>query len=163
MNTAAGKRTAQDYPVVHTDNGDAELEAAIQIAQERLPEFVRILQKHGNNPTLLFSLKTKFTLNEKAGEHMWLSKLKLIDGEFEGRLDNEPDWVKTLHMGDRVKVKMEDVSDWLAIENGKIYGGFTLRVLFKHMNSEQKKRFKFVSGTFADMDKFHKKTVQPQC
>ncbi len=152
MNTAARKRPAQDYPVVHTDNGDAKVEAAIQKSQERLPEFVRIFQKHGNNPALFFSIKGKFTLSDKAGEHMWLSKLKLIDGEFEGRLDNEPDWVKTMHMGDRVKVKFENVSDWLIVENKKLYGGFTIRVLFKRMSKSDQVEFEHVNGALVDMD-----------
>ncbi len=55
-------------------------------------------------------------------------------------------------VGDRVKVKMQDVSDWMIIENRKIYGGFTTRVLISKMSRLQQKKFANFTGAFVEMD-----------
>ncbi len=152
MNAQTQKPSQQKSKIMKMENDDKEMDAAIKKAQEYLPQFVRVFLKHGDKPKILFTIKGKFTISEKAGEHMWLSKLALKDGVFEGTLDNEPDWIKTLHMGDRVDVKMQDVSDWMIIENKKIYGGFTTRVLISKMSRLQQKKFANFTGAFVEMD-----------
>ena len=47
---------------------------------------------------------------------------------FQGTVNNEPEKVKTVKMGQKVTVAAK-ISDWMYVENRKLVGGYTMRVL----------------------------------
>ncbi len=145
------ERDKVEYPSLLTPKNDPEMVAAIQKAQESLLLFIKVFTVHHHNPKIFFSIKGKFKISEEGDEHMWLSKLKLNGYRFTGRLNTEPDWVKSLHMGDRVTVAMEDISDWIIIEQGRLYGGFTMRELIRRLSSQEQERFKKYTEAFEEI------------
>jgi uncharacterized protein YegJ (DUF2314 family) len=53
-----------------------------------------------------------------------------FDGtQFTGTVNNEPEKVNSVRMGQKLTVAPERISDWMYIENRKLVGGETLRVL----------------------------------
>ena len=74
-------------------------------------------------------------------EHIWLSNPSFDGTRFSGRVDNEPVDVKNVKMGQTVTAAKDEVSDWFYVENGKLIGGYTIRVLYSRMSSAEKKDF----------------------
>ena len=120
---------------------DAEMNVAIQKAQETLPQFIAAFRSP--KPTQNgFSIKVRFPYGEAdSAEHMWVNDLTLSDDQFEGVLGNEPVYVKKLHLGDQVVVDMKDISDWIIVDGNSLLGGFTIHVLRNKMTESERKRF----------------------
>ncbi len=74
-------------------------------------------------------------------EHIWLSDV-VFDGKiFKGTIGNEPLDVKTISFGDQTEVFPTEISDWMIIENNKLKGGYTIRVLRDSMSDNDKAKF----------------------
>src|SRR5580704_6068775 len=87
-----------------------------------------------------FEVKKPFIQGSEV-EHIWLSDVKLINHHFEGRIDNQPRKITGVKLGQIVSVEPKDISDWLYIDNGKLVGGYTVRVHYSEMSPEQKQVF----------------------
>jgi uncharacterized protein YegJ (DUF2314 family) len=72
-------------------------------------------------------------------EHFWV-KITKFDGEqFEGTINNDPELVKTVKDGDRIKVEKEKVEDWMYVEKNKLVGGYTVRLLRDRLSPAERK------------------------
>jgi uncharacterized protein YegJ (DUF2314 family) len=58
---------------------------------------------------------------------MWLTPVSFDGTTFHGTVNNEPEKVKTVRMGQKVTVAPSEISDWMYVENRKLVGGYTLR------------------------------------
>jgi uncharacterized protein YegJ (DUF2314 family) len=67
--------------------------------------------------------------DSKMTEYMWVSVSALENGMIYGRLDNEPVELKRLRSGDRVRVPVAELNDWLYTRGDLLAGGFTIDVL----------------------------------
>lgn len=115
---------------------DPEMNAAIAKAQQTLPEFVKALQNL--RPTMSgVSVKARFE-DTNGSEHMWIAEPTWDGKAISGVLANEPNWVKTVKLGDPVTVPVSELSDWKYVEQGKLVGGYTLRLLMERMSPEER-------------------------
>jgi uncharacterized protein YegJ (DUF2314 family) len=131
------------YDVKSTDK---EMNAAIEKANQTLTNFNTALL----NPEIeVKSLKVKFQ-NETDAEHIWLSDIEFKDGKYSGVLDNEPEYITEYKIGDKVNVDSKNISDWMYIDNGKLFGGYTIKVLRNRMSEDEKKQFDSESGMQID-------------
>ena len=46
-----------------------------------------------------------------------------------------------MKIGDRHSVNPDEITDWSYVENGKLVGGYTIRVLFAEMSNDEKQQF----------------------
>ena len=113
--------------------------AAFEEARARLGDFISALRAKNPNQQGL-SVKA-FVGDESAGEHIWLSSVEYKQGVFSGRIDNLPEIVTSLSLGDRITVPKDEISDWMYIEDGKLVGGYTIRALMKLTPPEERPRF----------------------
>ena len=133
--------TNEEGNIASVSGEDAEMNAAIQRAQDTLPLFIKALQSPKPTQTS-FLIKAKFPYGgSNAAEHLWIRDITYNGKQFEGFLANEPLYVQNMHLGDRIIVKMTDVSDWMIIEDGKLLGGFTIYVLRNRMSESERKQF----------------------
>jgi len=112
---------------------DAEMNAAVEEARRRLPEFRRALDADARRVVPLIEValvKVRFEsgITGKA-EHMWLEDAGFEEDNIVGTLANEPKNVPELSKGQWVSVPVDAVSDWAYRENGRTFGGFTIRVM----------------------------------
>ena len=126
--------------VVNVQEDDAEMNAAIAKARSTLPEFWKTFQKpeHGETD---FSLKVKIT-DSNGTEHFWASDIERKDGKVRGTINNDPDIVRSVKLGDRIDIPEADISDWLYMRDGKMVGNETVKPLFKQLPAEEVKRLK---------------------
>ncbi len=127
-------------PVVSVGADDAEMTAAIARARAELPSFWQKFD-HPDHGESGFALKLKIT-DSHGTDHFWLIDLERKDGKILGTINNAPDTVTTVKLGDRIPVPEADISDWLYMRDGKMYGNYTLRPLFKSMPPEEVAKMK---------------------
>jgi uncharacterized protein YegJ (DUF2314 family) len=121
---------------------DTEMNAAIQTAREKLPEFWKKFDKPGKGDAD-FSLKVRIE-DEHGAEHFWVSSLRRQDGKLFGTIGNDPEIVKSVKLGQEIEVPETNISDWMFMRDGKMFGNYTLRVLFKQMPESEVKKYKAI-------------------
>ena len=113
--------------VTNVADDDPRMNAAIEQARSSVNTFIAALRspKAGQSA---FSIKMAFTDGGNT-EHMWLTPVSYDGTNFQGTVNNEPQKVKNVKMGQKVAVEPSKISDWMYVENRKLVGGQTLRVL----------------------------------
>ena len=61
--------------------------------------------------------------------------------QFYGRIDNIPQHDLTVSVGQQVDVEPEEIADWMYIEDGRLVGGETTRVLYESFSPEERAEF----------------------
>jgi uncharacterized protein YegJ (DUF2314 family) len=126
-------------PISYVADDDPKMTAAMAEARRTVDRFILSL----NNPKpsqSSFSVKLLIEDGDH-GEHMWILPVRYEGGKFYGTINNEPDKVTTVKIGDEVSVAKDQVSDWMYIENRKLVGGYTLRVLRNSMPEKEREEF----------------------
>lgn len=118
--------------VVEVDVGDPEMNAAMARARSSVGTFIDrlpALQASGANVSI------KFPLTENGEtEHVWVGDPRIEGGRFTGYLASVPVNLPSWSHGDRVSVPIENISDWMALTDGTLYGGFTIHVVRDRMS-----------------------------
>ncbi len=72
-------------------------------------------------------IKAAFEAPDGAKEHLWFIKVKQLSNDvLEGELNNSPFFIETMSLGDRVKIKTSQISDWgIENEDGQREGFYT--------------------------------------
>jgi uncharacterized protein YegJ (DUF2314 family) len=123
--------------VINVDSNDAEMNAAISQARHTTGEFLRILAAPKPNQTD-FSAKREYpTKNGLGGEHIWISDLSYDGKLLHGKVGDDPANIANLKLGDEVSFSPAELTDWMYMEDGKIVGGYTIRVLRKRMSAQE--------------------------
>ena len=80
-------------------------------------------------PGQSFAVKAKVTEPDGASEYLWLAVTALEGDGIYGILDNEPVLLRHRHRGDRARVLVSSLQDWMTFDGAKGAGGFTIAVL----------------------------------
>jgi uncharacterized protein YegJ (DUF2314 family) len=126
-------------PTVEVSADDPQMVAAISRARQTVQRVITELER-GNKQT---SVKVAI-VDGAAVEHFWLRDVEYDakTGAFVGKIDNDPDKVKTVRLGQAVTVRAGTISDWLYMSGGKMHGNFTVRVLLPKMAPEEASRLR---------------------
>lgn len=129
----------QNPPVAYVADNDSRLREASRRAQQSLQSFVDALERP--QPTQLnHAVKATFQ-DGKETEAIWLTALRFDGKEFHGTVSNEPVHLKNIHLGSKVTVEAAKVSDWMMVDNGRLVGGYTIRVVRDNLPLDDRKRF----------------------
>lgn len=142
-------RYDDDPPVARVSGDDEEMNEAKQKAVETLEKFNTALENNKND-AVIFSLKVAFPAPD-GDEHIWLSGITFEDGDYYGFVNNNPQVTDKVKLGDFIKIDREKISDWMYLDNGDVYGGYTLRLFRDRMSEEERKEFDATTG-FVFMD-----------
>ena len=115
--------------VVNVAADDQEMNAAIAKARSTLPVFWKSFERPARNEES-FALKVKIT-DANGTEHFWVNEIQRKNGKISGEINNDPEIVKSVKIGQRIDVRDEQISDWMFTRNGKIVGNYTMRPLLK--------------------------------
>jgi uncharacterized protein YegJ (DUF2314 family) len=126
--------------IVRVPTGDNELAAAVKRARETLDVYWKAADSKN---AAIKKLSIKVRIADKNGvEHVWTSFVIRKNDGFAGLIANNPALVKSVKLGQLYKFKKSDISDWMYMKGGKIYGGFTIRALVGRMPKAQGDKFK---------------------
>ena len=133
--SCSGKSIKTNDPVIYAQAEDPELEKAKLDALANFEYFIKSFSTHSNDTAYQYSLKVDFIENE-VHEHMWVSLNNIENGQFNGLLGNEPQILKTLKLGDPVRITKNQIEDWIIFQAGSTNweGGYSVKVLQNRQN-----------------------------
>lgn len=134
-------------PIVNFGDSDVEMNRAVSNAQRDVAVFRERLRNP--TPTQQIGLKGQFGEGDHT-EHMWISNPRVEGDGFAGILANEPGYLSTPKLGDAVTIDVNHVSDWYVYDGGKLQGAYTLRVIRKRLEGEERKMFDESNGFIAE-------------
>jgi len=73
-------------------------------------------------------------------EHMWLLEVDFDGRRLHGTLINSPHSLRSFSEGDRVKIAGKQISDWMYVIAGEVYGGFTVDLIRSRMGKGERKQ-----------------------
>ncbi|TPG60177.1 YegJ family protein [Hymenobacter nivis] len=135
-NTTKIERTGEP-DIYNVKSDDNAMNAAIQASKATLPEFLRVLGQQ-DTATSDFALKVHYDDGPEP-EHIWLSGLTSRNGKLYGVISNTPEFTKAVKEGETVEVDTSKVSDWKYVQNHRLVGGRTIKVLRDQLSPEERK------------------------
>jgi uncharacterized protein YegJ (DUF2314 family) len=118
-------------------SGDLQVIAAIEKARSTLPQFLRTVE-HPKLSQNSFLVRVAFLEGEKV-EHIWIADLDLSGNTPQGVIAEKPR-IKRLRFMEWVSFDPDDITDWMYIEDGRLIGGYTTRLLQEHLSPEERKQ-----------------------
>ena len=73
-------------------------------------------------------------------EFMWVNVFSFDGVSLVGVLDNQPQKLTNVKIGEEIHIPLDEVCDWIFSSNGKAYGGFTIHVLRAEMDEQTKQQ-----------------------
>ena len=130
-----------DPDVVGVDSEDTEMNGAIDQARQTTEVFLRVLAAPKPNQTDFSAKRPYPTKGSSSKEHIWISQLSYDGKLLHGKISDDPVNIPNLKIDDAVSFSPSELSDWMYLEDGKIVGGYTIRVLRKHMSAQKSADF----------------------
>lgn len=124
--------------IISISNSDPRMVEATAKARATAAEFAKALAAPHPNQSR-FAVKVPVT-DGKVTEYMWLADVALDGTKFTGRLANVPNAVTGVKVGETLACDTAQLSDWMYVDDGKLVGGFTLRVLRETVSPESRER-----------------------
>jgi uncharacterized protein YegJ (DUF2314 family) len=135
----ARKRNKPEIRQTAASPQEEDMEKAMDEAVEKLDSFLAVLKAPKKNQE---QFAVKFIIEVKdEGELLWMSEPKFDKGVFTGKLANQPALAKHLMLGQTIQVKEDDVVDWMYVQDGKLQGGYTIRVQRKYTQAAERGKF----------------------
>lgn len=133
-----------DDPVIQVRASDPEMNTAIATARKKLPIFWRAFAQPGKGQSD-FCIKVKVEDNG-AVEYFWCVDIQQSQKKITALINNDPEVVKCVKLGQRITVREEDIADWLYMQDEKMVGNYTLRPLMKTMSADERKKAEALLG-----------------
>lgn len=115
-------------PAYQVSSEDEEMLAAYAKARSTLPQFIKTLKTPAQGQHS-FAIKRAFAGPENVVEHLWITDVTFDGNHFRGTLSNTPSAATGLAIGDEIEVLPEDISDWMYLDNGRLVGGYSMKIL----------------------------------
>lgn len=73
---------------------------------------------------------------------MWITPFRRVGTGFVGTLEDYPEYITRVKIGQNISFQKSDISDWGYIQDGKQKGSFTVCVAFKHMPPAEVQKYR---------------------
>jgi uncharacterized protein YegJ (DUF2314 family) len=134
------KTKRKDEPTIYsTPSDDEEMNKAIAYATTTLPQFTKAFQSNQYD-TSTFALKVRFATST-GGEHIWATHIRMVNGDFYGKVDNLPNSTSQVKLGEQIRLNQDDITDWMYAEKGVLKGGYTIKLLRSRMSEQERQQF----------------------
>jgi uncharacterized protein YegJ (DUF2314 family) len=122
-----------------TAGTDTELKTAIRHARDSLLTFIdKIATPHADRTFV--AVKVRFYPPGESPQDIWVDEVTYTNGVFRGMMGDDIPSLK-LEAGEKIKIDEEDIVDWMIVEDGKLIGGYTIRLAVQRMSPEERERF----------------------
>lgn len=132
-------------PVFMFDDSDPQMQEAHEKARANFKYFWRELawERRRIVPGLdVASVKAPFSDGPESkkpeAEHMWLGEVDFDGKVISGEILNTPNWLQSVKQGDRARVAIAQISDWMYVQLGDVYGGYTVNLLRSRMGGRER-------------------------
>lgn len=73
-------------------------------------------------------------------EHMWLTDVDWDGQCVRGVVANSPNWIESIREGDAASFPVDQISDWMYVLSGEVYGAFTVNLLRFRMSPQERQQ-----------------------
>jgi uncharacterized protein YegJ (DUF2314 family) len=116
----------------------AEMAAAIARAQKEVDSFIaELASPTGEDHAVKAPIQ-----DGGETEHFWLTDVTFRDGKFHGTINNDPGIVGNVKFGQAWSLGKGEISDWMYMRDGKMYGNYTMRPLLKTLPDEEAAQYR---------------------
>jgi uncharacterized protein YegJ (DUF2314 family) len=123
------------YMTIPFSSDDSEMEAAIAQAKTTIKQFFDAYLSPTSCQTS-FLLKVVFDEGDEV-EHIWLADLDFSGDLPSGVVANDPN-LPSLRFMQRVDFEPSYISDWMYVDDGRLVGGYTTRLIRDRMTSKER-------------------------
>lgn len=104
------------------------MQRAIAEARNSIDDFIGALQNPESGKAYFIKVRLEA---EGEVEHIWADSVNYSNGQFTGKIANDPYRIKSKKPGDTVVAGRNEISDWAVFsDSGKVLaGGYTVKLL----------------------------------
>ena len=115
--------------IIQIEDDDEEIRNAIAEAQNKLPEFQRIVEENNRHIFPPYGIPMVKVCMEVPGgvEHIWLERVYFENSEVIGTV---------VEQTSEYKSPISQITDWIYYEGEEMHGGFVERILMKRAGIE---------------------------
>jgi uncharacterized protein YegJ (DUF2314 family) len=73
-------------------------------------------------------------------QDIWVDEMTYTNGILRGHVGDDIPALK-LEAGEKINIDQKDIIDWMIVEDGKLVGGYTIRLAVQRMSPEERQRF----------------------
>ena len=147
--TGAGTLHEQRDQAVFVKEGDEAMDLVFSLSRDSMPHFWEVFANPQNGEDG-FGLKVRIS-DRYGSEQFWMGDIEQKDGQIYGRVNNDPNVVKTVKKGQRLVLPPEDTVDWMYFRNGKVVGNYTARALVRTMPAAEAKKYRQMMSDFVPL------------
>ena len=138
--TVTERANADDVISVTAD--DPEMLHAFSKARETLGSFLRLVESKDRRVDTP-SVKVKIEDDGKV-EYFWIADLAVTGTNFSGNIDNDPDTVHSVKLGQRITFTKSQIYDWTYVDSTsqRTIGNFTACALLTHESPKDAAEFR---------------------
>jgi uncharacterized protein YegJ (DUF2314 family) len=136
--TVLQKAERDEVAIVAKD--DPTMAAAMRKARATLTEFLA-LAAAPKPDTANFAVKVAIHDGDD-NEYFWIDPFTNENGRFSGTINNKPDVIHTVKMGQIITFGRDEIVDWMYMESGKMKGNYTACALLKSAPKSEAEEFK---------------------
>jgi uncharacterized protein YegJ (DUF2314 family) len=125
--------------IAFVEKNDPEMAAAMRRARETLPDFLK-LARAPRPKTRGFAVKVAVVENDDV-EYFWIAPFQPGKAGFAGEINNAPQLVKKVKLGQKITFREDEIVDWLYDDGGRMMGNFTACVLLKREPKQESEAF----------------------
>jgi uncharacterized protein YegJ (DUF2314 family) len=126
---------AERDQTISVPSDDPDMAAAMRKARDSLSEFLALSRKP-RSTTSKFSVKVAVRDQGKV-EYFWIMPFEEGGGGFSGRINNTPETVRNVKLGDKISFAESEIIDWLYLDGNRMKGNFTACALFKRVPRQE--------------------------
>lgn len=140
---------AERDEVAVVGKNDPVMAAAMTKARASLPDFLALAAapKPGMEG---FAVKVAIHEGDDA-EYFWIVPFTINNGQFSGKINNRPDVVHSVKMGQTISFAQSEIVDWMYLDGGKMMGNYTACALLKSAPKSEVEEFKRRFGLNCDL------------
>jgi uncharacterized protein YegJ (DUF2314 family) len=133
-------RSKEGNNYTHVESDNAAMNAAIAKAKATSGDFIKAF--HEQKPgTKGFYVKKPYPTPSGEIEHMWIEVSTESNGVVAGVVANDAEETRAVKIGQKVSLKISEISDWKYVDGKKLVGGYTIRFFYERMSPKEQEEF----------------------
>ncbi|HEX6269629.1 MAG TPA: DUF2314 domain-containing protein [Anaerolineales bacterium] len=85
-------------------------------------------------------MKVRFSPPDGPAQDIWVDNVTYTSGSFRGNMGDDIPSLR-LSFDEEISIPTEDIVDWMIVEDGRLIGGYTIRLAYERMSPEERERF----------------------
>ena len=115
------------------------MDGAVGKARNSLNIFIeKIATPHADRT--IVAVKVRFSPPDSLPQDIWVDGVTYTNGVYRGNMGDDIPSLR-LKFGQKITVDEKDIVDWMIVEDGKLIGGYTIRLAMQRMSPEERERF----------------------